>query len=154
MSENKNFLPALVNKIKYTKKVRIADIKKYLVDEFNLTKTLDKENRQLRKELQKAEVTSQKYDLTLVTLSEYKERLKRKDTEIKELEEKINKSNNEIRKLKDEKTDLSFKVKQMNIDFDKIKKDGQKELRTKLKREIKDLKGHISKDKILEIINK
>ena len=148
------FLPALVNKVKYTKKVRVADIKTYLVDEFNLTKTLNKENKQLRKELQKAEVISQKYDLTLVTLSEYKERLKTKDTEIKELEEKINKLNNEIRKLQDEKTELSFKVKQMNIDFDKIKKDGQKELRNKFKKEIKELKGHISKDKVLEIINK
>lgn len=147
-------MPALVNKIKYTKQVRIADIKKYLVDEFNLTKTLDKENKKLRKELQKAEVTSQKYDLTLVTLSEYKERLKRKDTEIKELEATINKYKNEIRTLKDEKTELSLKVKQMNIDFDKIKKDGQKELKNKLKKEIKELKGHISKDKILEIINK
>lgn len=154
MEEKTKFLPALVNKIKYTKKVRIADIKTYLVDEFNLTKSLDKENKGLRKELKKAEVISQKYDLTLVTLSEYKERLKKKDDEIKELENSTNKLKEEIRKLRDEKTELTLKVKKMNIDFDKIKKDGQKELRTKLKKEIKDLKGHISKDKILEIINK
>lgn len=148
------FLPALVNKIKYTKKVKVADIKTYLVDEFNLTKKLDKENLKLRKELQKCEVTKQKYDLALVTLSEYKERLKTKDTEKEKLEEEINSLKETIKTLTNEKNDLYLKVKKMNIDFDKIKKDGQKELINELKKEIKELKGHISKDRVLEIVTR
>lgn len=151
--ENKNLLPTLVNKIKYTKKVRVSDIKTYLVDEYKLTKSLDKENKELRKRIENAEVINQKYDVALITLDEYKQRLKDKNSEITDLENKIKKMKEEIKLITSERNDLKLKSKKFNLEIEKIKKDGCKEYKKELKREITNLKGHISKDTILNIIS-
>lgn len=151
--ENKNFLPTLVNKIKYTKKVRVADIKTYLVDEYKLTKSLDKENKQLKQEIEKAEIINQKYDIALITLDEYKQRLKDKNTEITDLENKLRTIKKELQLITSDRNDLKLKAKKFNLEIEKIKRDGCKEYKKELKREISNLKGHISKETILNIIS-
>lgn len=152
--EYNKLLPTLVNKIKYTKKVKVSDIKTYLVDEYKLTKTLNKENKDLRKQLEKAKQTEQKYDLFLITLDEYKTRLKDKDNEINDLEIRVKKLNETITLLTNERNDLKLKTKNFNLEIEKIKKDGRKEYKKKIRNEISNLKGHISKDTILDIISK
>ena len=57
------------------KKVTIADIKQYLVDEFENTNKQQKEIDELKDKLKKAVETELKYETTLVTLDEYKNRL-------------------------------------------------------------------------------
>lgn len=150
--EENKFLPTLVNKIKYTKKVRIADIKTYLVDEYNLTKTLNKENKNLRKSLEKACIVNQKYDLALITIDEYKTRLKDKDEEINDLEKQISKLKQDIKIVTNERNDLKLRTKNINLEVEKIKKDGLKEYKKNKIKEISNLKGHISKDKIIGIL--
>lgn len=150
--ENKKFLPTLVNKIKYTRKVRVADIKTYLVDEYKLTKSLDKENKELRKSIEKAELINQKYDVALITLDEYKQRLKDKNSEISDLENKIKTMKVELKLTTSERNDLKLKSKKINLEIEKIKRDGCKEYKKELKREISNLKGHIKKNDILRLL--
>lgn len=131
MEETKRkFIPALVSTIKYTRKVKVADIKQYLVDEYKLTNKLNKENKDLRNALEKAKAVGQKYDLALVTLDEYKKRIKDKDSDIKELNNKINELKNEINDYKIKINDMAIKERQMQKDIDIREKEATKKLET------------------------
>lgn len=146
--EKKKFIPALVSTISFSRKVKVADIKKYLVDEYKLTDTLNKENKNLRKELDKAEETKTAYDLTLVTLDEYKKRLNEKDEDIKELNKKIDALKNNISKLNEEKNNLIIK----NRDIDKYVEKKDEENKKALISKITLLKGNLSKTKVVSLI--
>jgi chromosome segregation ATPase len=136
--EKKKFIPALVSTISFSRKVKVADIKKYLVDEYKLTDTLNKENKNLRKELDKAEETKTAYDLTLVTLDEYKKRLNEKDEDIKDLNKKINTLKSDISKLNEEKNTLIIK----NRDVDKYAEKKVEECKKELISKITDFKAY------------
>ena len=121
MNKEKNqFLPTLINKVKYSRKVKVADIKRYLVDEFKLTKDLDKQNKELKGKLEEAEELEKKYELTLVTLSEYKARIEERNKEIGKLEEKIEKQKRKINELENEKNDLELKTRNINLQIEKV----------------------------------
>ncbi len=155
MNKEKNqFLPTLINKVKYSRKVKVADIKRYLVDEFKLTKDLDKQNKELKGKLEEAEELEKKYELTLVTLSEYKARIEERNKEIGKLEEKIEKQKRKINELENEKNDLELKTRNINLQIEKIQRDGLKQFKNDLRKEINDLKGHITKEIVLNIVNK
>lgn len=136
MEEKKRFIPALISTIKYTRKVKVADIKQYLVDEYKLTNKLNKENKDLRKELEKAKEVGQKYDLALVTLDEYKNRIKDKDSDIKELKNSINELKNEINDYKSKINDMVIKERQIQKDIDIRENEAKKKLET-VKSEVK-----------------
>ena len=157
MGDNK-FLPALVPRaiknIKYSRKVKVADIKQYLVDEYKLTKELDKENKKLKKELDDAQIIKEKYELTLITLDEYKSRIDSKNNDIKELENKLSKLRDDVKILKDEKNTLTIENKKLSRDNDKIINNFKKEYNKKLIDEIENTKGALSKVRIIDIIEK
>ena len=152
MEGKQKFLPTLVNKIKYTKKVRVADIKTYLVDEFKLAKELNNENKKLKQVVKKAEIINQKYDLTLITLEEYKDRIKDKNKEIDNLESEIKKLKENINLLTNERNDLKLKTKNIDLQIDKIKKDAIKNFKKYITQNIKNAKGHLTKDIVVEIV--
>ncbi len=152
MEEKKKFIPALISTIKYTRKVKVADIKQYLVDEYKLTNELNKENKDLRQQLEVANVISQKYDLSLITLDEYKKRLGDSKKEISDLEKTIKRKNDEIDKLTLEKNDLKIKATDISLKIDKIKKESIKEYKKELISAINDLKGNIAKTKVINLI--
>ena len=143
-----NLIPALVSTIKYNRKVKVADIKQYLVDEYKLTDTLNKENKDLRKQLDKAEETKAAYDLTLVTLDEYKKRLNEKNKDIDELNFKITKLKSDISKLNEEKNSLIIK----NRNIDKYAREKVNEYKKALISKITFLKGNLSKTKVVSLI--
>lgn len=149
-----NFVPKVVKNIKYSKKVKVADIKQYLVDEYKLTKKLDKENRNLRKELNKVKLIEEKYDLTLITLDEYKNRISDKNEEIKELNDKLKGLKDELKFIKDEKNTLIIENKklQREKDNEKIIKDFKKDYNKQLIEKIQNTKGTLSKAKVYAII--
>lgn len=152
MEEKKRFIPALISTIKYTRKVKVADIKQYLVDEYKLTNELNKENKDLRKQLEVANEISQKYDLSLITLDEYKKRLEDNKKEISDLEKTIKRKNDEINKLTSEKNDLKIKATDISLKIDKIKKEAIREYKRELISAINDLKGNIAKSKVIDLI--
>lgn len=147
-----NFVPKVVKNIKYSKKIKVSDIKQYLVDEYKLTKELNKENKNLKKEIDKIKMVEEKYDLTLITLSEYKDRISDKNKEIEDLKTKISKIKDELKITKDEKNTLIIENKKMQKDNEKIINDLKKEYKKILIEEIKNTKGALSKVKVCEII--
>ena len=152
MEENNKLLPTLVNKIKYSRKVKVADIKSYLVDEFKLAKELTKENEKLRQDIEEQKIIEQKYDLTLVTLDEYKGRLAEKEKMINELKRKIDKLNTDIKLLSNENTDLKIKNNNISLRVKNIKEDGTTEFKKRLIPQIKNIKGHLIKESVIKII--
>ena len=149
MENKKKLIPALVSSINFSRKVRVADIKKYVVDEYKLVDTLNKENKELRKDLEKAEETKIKYDIALVTLDEYKNRIKEKDNDINELNKKIDKLKDEISKLNNEKNSLIIK----NRNIDKYANEKVNEFKKSLISNVTLFKGNLSKTKVVELIN-
>ena len=151
--ENKlSIIPQKLKEVKYKRKVKIADIKQYLVDEYNLTKELDKENRNLKSQIEELEISKQKYELTLVTLDEYKKRIERKNEDIKELENQKKELKNKNRLLTNEKNDIKIQLKAFEKDMSKIEKKISKEIISQLVSKIQKAKGTLSKQKAIEII--
>lgn len=64
------------------KKVTVADIKQYLVDEFQNTNKQQKEIDELKDKIKKSLEIELKYETTLVTLDEYKNRLEEREKEL------------------------------------------------------------------------
>lgn len=158
----KKYLPAIVNKlkIKRTKKVKVADIKKYLVDEYKLTDTLNAENKDLRKKLDDADLVKQKYDLALVTLDEYKKRLDDKDREIKDLRDNKEELKEQYQEVCEERNNLKVQYREYEIKIADMNKEIKKESEKKIKSfknslidDVKNSKGAWSKAKIVELIN-
>lgn len=149
-----NFVPNVVKNIKYSRKVKVADIKQYLVDEYKLTKELDKENKKLRKEIDNLKITEQKYDLTLITLDEYKNRISDKNEEIKELNNKLKSLKDELKFVKDEKNTLIIENKKLQRDNEKVIKDFKKDYKKVLIEEIQSTKGALSKAKVYGILDR
>ena len=147
-----NFIPKVCKNIKYSRKVKVADIKQYLVDEYKLTKELEKENKGLRKEVSKLKIVEDKYDLTLITLNEYKDRIERKNKEIKELENKIKVIKEEQKIIKDEKNTLLIENKQFKKENEKFINKLKKEYQKSLIEKIQNTKGTLSKKLVCEII--
>lgn len=146
----KKFDLAIIPK-KYKKKVSIADIKQYLVDEFENNKKMQNEIYKLQDELKVAKEFEAKYTLTLTTLEEYKERLKDKNNRNSQLNEQIKMLQETIKNQKYEINDLTLENKKMEKHINNIKKDVIKEVKEEYKEKIINLKGHIKKEDILKL---
>lgn len=158
------------------KKVTVADIKQYLVDEFQNTNKQQKEIEELKDKLKKSLETELKYETTLVTLDEYKNRLEEKEKRITKLEKDIENLENKLRKENELKNNEILKNRKVNNLYDELSKSFNKKLEDRFKTEkqkilkeqdlkyknninniittIENLKGNVSKSKIVEIINK
>lgn len=146
------FLPTLVKSVGYSRKVKVADIKQYLVDEFKITKDLTKENRKLHKAIKEFKKIEDKYNLTLITLDEYKDRINDKNEIIKEMNKDIKELNNQISLLINEKNDLIIKNKVLDKSFNETKKKLLKTFKNDLVNLMQEQKGILSKTKIIELI--
>lgn len=157
------------------KKVTVADIKQYLVDEFQNTNKQQKEIDELKDKIKKSLETELKYETTLVTLDEYKNRLEEREKRINKLEKDIQNLENKLRKENELKNDEILKNRKVNNLYDELNKSFDKKVKEKVsskeseirkeeylkyKTNIKNIittienyKGNISKTKIIEIIN-
>lgn len=136
---------------KYKKKVSIADIKQYLVDEFDNNKKLQNNVYQLQDELKKAKEYEVKYSLSLITLEEYKKRVESVKDRNKQLEEQIKTLQEIIKQNTYEISDVKLENKKMEKHINNIEKDIRKEIIKEFKEKISELKGHIKKDDVLRI---
>lgn len=157
------------------KKVTVADIKQYLVDEFKKTNDQTIEIENLKDKLKKALEIELKYNTSLVTLDEYKRRLEDREKRISKLEKDIEVLENKIRKENELKNDEILKYKKLNTLYDELKKSFDKKVDDKFKslknemskehyldkknlikhkiEKISELKGNVSKSKIIEILS-
>lgn len=136
---------------KYKKKVSIADIKQYLVDEFDTNKNLQNSVYQLQDELKKAKEYEVKYSLSLTTLEEYKNRVDRVKDRNKQLEEQIEMLQETIKKKTYEISDIKLENKKIEKHIKNIEKDIKKEIINEFKEKVSELKGHIKKDDVLKL---
>lgn len=136
---------------KYKKKVSVADIKQYLVDEFDNNKKLQNNVYQLQDELKKAKEYEVKYELSLTTLEEYKNRVTSKENRNKQLEGQIKTLQETIKQKTYEISDLKLENKKMEKHINNIDKDVRKEIIAEFKEKVNELKGHIKKDDVLRL---
>ena len=136
---------------KYKKKVSVADIKQYLVDEFDNNKKLQNSVYELQDELKKAKEYEVKYSLSLTTLEEYKERVNSVKDRNKQLEEQIKTLQETIKQGKYEINDLKLENRKMEKHINNIEKDVRKEIINEFKEKANELKGHIKKDDVLRL---
>lgn len=137
---------------KYKKKVSVADIKQYLVDEFDNSKKLQNDVYKLQDELKKAKEYEVKYNLSLVTLDNYKERVTNVKERNKQLESQIKSFQNTIKQDKYEIADLKLENKKMEKHINNIEKDIRKDIIKEYREKIDKLKGHIKKADILKLL--
>lgn len=136
---------------RFNKKISVADIKQYLVDEMKQTREQQNAIYNLQDELKKAKEYEVKYDLTLVTLDEYKTRLKSTKDRIKILEQQINDLQKKIKEDVYKINSLTLENKKMEKHCNNIEKDLRKEFIREYKEKISELKGHIKKTDLLKI---
>ena len=145
------------------KKVAVSDIKQYLVDEYKNSNNLQKQIYKLKDELKEKVTVQIKYEATLVTLDEFKQRLKTKDERIKELDNQIKALNQKIKMVTDERNSKILDYKKLNKMYDGLKtkfdKEVIKESNIKFKtfitskiNEVNNIKGHVKKEDILQIL--
>lgn len=136
---------------KYKKKVSVADIKQYLVEEFDNNKKLQNNVYQLQDELKKAKEYEVKYNLSLTTLEEYKERVIDVKERNEQLEKQIKALQETIKQNEYKISDLKLENKKMEKHINNIEKDIKKEIINEFKEKVKELKGHLKKDDILKL---
>lgn len=160
----------------FKKKVSVADIKQYLVDEFQKSNTQQNEIEKLKDQLKKALELEIKYNATLITLDEYKQRLEDRERRVAKLDSDIEKLENKVRKENELKNDEILKYKKLNEEYSKIKKNFDKEVESKVNsikqgiikeyhlktknfinekiKLINETKGNLSKSKFIELLKK
>lgn len=136
---------------KFTKKVSVADIKQYLVDEFDNSNKLQKDIYKLQDELKRAKEYEVKYELSLTTLDEYKNRKKTVEDRNKQLENQIKTFQNTIKEKTYEINNLKLENKKMENHIKNIEKDIKKDIIKEYKEKVNNLKGHIKKDDVLKL---
>lgn len=145
------------------KKVSVSDIKQYLVDEYKNNNELQKQIYKLKDELKEKVTIQIKYETALVTLDEFKQRLKTKNERINELDSQIKVLNQKIKTITDERNSKILDYKKLNKMYDnlntKFDKAVAKELDIRFKTfitskidKVNNLKGHIKKEDIVQIL--
>lgn len=152
---------SIIDKWKLKRKIAVPDIKQYLVDEFNLIKDLEKDIKNKTKQINKLQETEQKYNMSLVTLNEYKERLVEKDKTIDSLNNTIKDKEKDIKYWQDMYNTTNLKNNTMGRQIEELV-DKQnnisniviRDYKNRVFKNISDIKGHLSKDKVIETIDK
>lgn len=88
--------------------VPIRDIKEYLVDEFDKSRSLEEQLIEKEEKIDALKITENKYKATLATLDEYSKRLEKKDNRIEEVKRKVELKQKEIDDLNEKVNDLKI----------------------------------------------
>lgn len=136
---------------KFNKKISVADIKQYLVEEFNTNNKLQNQIYSLQDELKVAKEYEVKYNLSLATLDEYKNRVEKVNIRNNQLENQIKELQKTIKNQSYEIANLKLENKKMEDYANKIKDNVKKEFIQEYKNKISALKGHIKKEDLLNL---
>ena len=143
------------------KEVKVPDLKQYLVNGYEEIRQVKKENIELENQLEEEKKNKQLYEGALVTLSEFQQRDKDNKNEINRLKNKIKEKEQEINNINSQLN--TYKIRQ--IEYDKREKNLKNEINENVKRKInilkdnicnkiKNTKGNLSKDKVIDIVYK
>ena len=152
---------SLVPKTQSMQEIKVPDLKQYLVNGYNEIREVKKEKAELEIQIEELNKNKQLYEGALVTLDEFRKRDEENQKEISRLKEKLENKENEIYSLNSEIN--TYKIKQKDYEakernFDEhieIAKNSSVSVYVKiLSQNIKNTKGNLSKEKVLEIIRK
>lgn len=143
------------------KEIKVPDLKQYLVNGYEEIRQVKKENIELENQLEEEKKNKQLYEGALVTLSEFQQRDKDNKNEINRLKNKIKEKEQEINNINSQLN--TYKIRQ--IEYDKREKNLKNEINENVKRKInilkdnicnkiKNTKGNLSKDKVIDIVYK
>lgn len=143
------------------KMIAVPDIREYMVQGYKEIEQVrqEKEREEKAKNNYKkdAEKFEKLYDATLVALDEFKKRDDTNSKKIEDLKEKLE-TEQTIRKAdskesKEEINKLQEEIIILNNKNEKIEDITRKKIKTELADKIKEIKGNLSKDKVIEIVN-
>lgn len=151
----------LIPKKESAKEIKVPDLKQYLVNGYEEIRQVKKENIELENQLEEEKKNKQLYEGALVTLSEFQQRDKDNKNEINRLKNKIKEKEQEINNVNSQLN--TYKIRQ--IEYDKREKNLKNEINENVKRKInilkdnicnkiKNTKGNLSKDKVIDIVYK
>ena len=151
----------LIPKKESVKEIKVPDLKQYLVNGYEEIRQVKKENIELENQLEEEKKNKQLYEGALVTLSEFQQRDKDNKNEINRLKNKIKEKEQEINNINSQLN--TYKIRQ--IEYDKREKNLKNEINENVKRKInilkdnicnkiKNTKGNLSKDKVIDIVYK
>ena len=161
MNIKEKIVALIPGKQESVKEIKVPDLKQYLVNGYEEIRQVKKENIELENQLEEEKKNKQLYEGTLVTLSEFQQRDKDNKNEIDRLKNKIKEKEQEINNINSQLN--TYKIRQ--IEYDKREKNLKNEINENVKRKInilkdnicnkiKNTKGNLSKDKIIDIIYK
>lgn len=133
--------------------VEVKDIKEHLVDAYEESKKQRQTIDRLNGIIDRLNEIKMKYDATLVTLDEYSKRIEEEKGRNVGLTEKIESKNYEIENLREQVN--NFKIAKNNYDRErsKIEHEIKVEQLDELKDMVGSMKGHISKQMIIDLLN-
>ena len=151
MNIKEKIVTLIPKKTESVKEIKVPDLKQYLVNGYEEIRQVKKENIELENQLEEEKKNKQLYEGALVTLSEFQQRDKDNKNEINRLKNNINSQLN------------TYKIKQ--IEYDKREKNLKNEINDNVKtkidilkgnicNKIKNTKGNLSKDRMIDIIYK
>lgn len=161
MNIKEKIVALIPKKQESVKEIKVPDLKQYLVNGYEEIRQVKKENIELENQLEEEKKNKQLYEGALVTLSEFQQRDKDNKNEINRLKNKIKEKEQEINNINSQLN--TYKIKQ--IEYDKREKNLKNEINENVKtkidilkdnicNKIKNTKGNLSKDKIIDIIYK
>ena len=151
----------LIPKKESVKEIKVPDLKQYLVNGYEEIRQVKKENIELENQLEEEKKNKQLYEGALVKLSEFEQRDKDNKNEINRLKNKIKEKEQEINNINSQLN--TYKIRQ--IEYDKREKNLKNEINENVKTKIdilkdnicskiKNTKGNLSKDKVIDIVYK
>ena len=161
MNIKEKIVTLIPKKTENVKEIKVPDLKKYLVNGYEEIRQVKKENIELENQLEEEKKNKQLYEGALVTLSEFQQRDKDNKNEIDRLKNKIKEKEQEINNINSQLN--IYKIRQ--IEYDKREKNLKNEINENVKRKInilkdnicnkiKNTKGNLSKDKVIDIVYK
>lgn len=161
MNIKEKIVALIPKKQESVKEIKVPDLKQYLVNGYEEIRQVKKENIELENQLEEEKKNKQLYEGALVTLSEFQQRDKDNKNEIDRLKNKIKEKEQEINNINSQLN--TYKIRQ--IEYDKREKNLKNEINENVKtkidilkdnicNKIKNTKGNLSKDKIIDIIYK
>ena len=161
MNIKEKIVALIPKKQENVKEIKVPDLKQYLVNGYEEIRQVKKENIELENQLEEEKKNKQLYEGALVTLSEFRQRDKDNKNEIDRLKNKIKEKEQEINNINSQLN--TYKIRQ--IEYDKREKNLKNEINENVKRKInilkdnicskiKNTKGNLSKDKVIDIVYK
>lgn len=132
--------------------VQVRDIKQYLLDEYERSKQLYEQNQILKVKLQESEEVKVKYDATLVTLDEYKNRLDRYEKEFADYDKEFQKCRQETENVRDELNNYKIKFQRASITKEELRAKAIHDIKRDIVKAIMEHKGNLSKTKAVDIV--